>query len=152
MTPEAVFAFNSSFYAGSQAPGTDSFYQLWWKYALLYITGKDARLKAEGLPGISRKRGTAVRAKPWTNKAEWQEVLGRHDFKILSINERTIIMKQSSFETIGAYGEMARLMLSGYPVAEASEALIAGVKPAMEEFGHAEIPRLWLEIICKKAS
>lgn len=150
MAPDAVFAFNSSFYAGSQAPGTDHFYQLWWKYALAHITAKDARLRAEGLPGITRKRGTAVRAKPWTSREEWLEILARHEFEVLTVNERTIMMQQSSFETIGAYSEAARLMLSGYPVVEASEALIAGVRPAMEEFGQKEIPRLWLEITCRK--
>jgi ubiquinone/menaquinone biosynthesis C-methylase UbiE len=152
MASDAVFAFNSSFYAGSQAPGTDRFYQLWWKFALTHITEKDARLRSQGLPGITRKRGTAVRAKPWPSPAEWAETLGRHHFEVLTVNERTIMMHQSSYETIGAYGEMARLMLSGYPVVEASEALIAGVKPAMEEFGQTEIPRLWLEITCKKKS
>lgn len=150
LTPGGIFAFNSSFYAGSQAEGTDHFYQLWWKFALQYITEKSQTLQAEGKPGIPRKRGTAKRAKPWMSKDDWFELLNKVNLQIEKVNERVIMMSQSSFETIGAYSGMAELMLSGYPVQEASEALIAGVRPALEEVGEKELPRLWLEFICKK--
>lgn len=152
LLPQGVFAFNSSFYAGSQAPGTDHFYQIWWKGALNRILKKDAELRKQGKPGIKRKRGTAPRAfsAAWPSKQEWNELLREHGFIVDMINERTIMMTQSSLETIGAYSGLARLMLSGYPVELASEALAAAAGPAMQEVGVDAVPRLWLEIVARK--
>ncbi|HMP74028.1 MAG TPA: class I SAM-dependent methyltransferase [Kiritimatiellia bacterium] len=150
LVPGGLFAFNSAFYAGTQAPGTDPFYRIWWQKALEWVLAQDAQRKAAGLPGITRKRGTASRAKPWTSKDEWLALIQRHGFAPTSVYERPVMMTQSSLETIGSYSGLARLALSGYPVDLASEALSKSVKPAMEEAGMTEVPRLWLEIASRK--
>jgi ubiquinone/menaquinone biosynthesis C-methylase UbiE len=150
LVPGGLFAFNSSFYAGSQAPGTDHFYQLWWKRALTYILEKDAELKRSGLPGLKRKRGTAVRNSTWPRIQDWRASLDNHGLEVASVNERTIKMTQSSFETIGSYAGFSTLMLSGYPPELASEAMVRAVAPAMTEFGATELPRLWLEVSARK--
>jgi Methylase involved in ubiquinone/menaquinone biosynthesis len=152
LVPGGLFAFNSSFYAGSQAPGTDSFYQFWWKKALAYIIEKDAEERKQGLPGIKRKRGTAPKAfsSLWLSKEEWDKLLGKHKFKLNTVNERPIIMTQSSLETIGSYSGLAELMISGYPVELASEALVFAVAPALEAAKMQEVPRLWLEMTVNK--
>lgn len=152
LVPGGIFAFNSSFYAGSQAPGTDHFYQFWWKAALAYILDKDAELKKQGLPGIRRKRGTAPKAfsSPWLSKEEWNVLLKKHGFDISDVYERTIMMTQSSIEKIGSYAGLARVMVSGYPVELASEALVCAVAPSLEAAGMEQVPRLWLEITACK--
>ncbi len=152
LIPGGIFAFNSSFYAGSQSPGTDHFYQLWWKAALTYILEKDAELKKQGLPGIQRKRGSAPKAfsSPWLSKEEWKELLNKHGFVANIVNEREIMMSQSGIEAIGSYAGLARVMVSGYPVELASEALVHGVAPALKAAGLDKVPRLWLEISASK--
>lgn len=152
LSPGGVFAFNSSFYAGSQAPGTDPFYQRWWKGALNWVMARDAELRAAGQPGIKRVRGTAPRAfsSAWPSSTEWQEILARNGFVDVRASERTIEMTQSSLETIGAYAGFARLMLSGYPEEIASEALVAAAGPAMRDENVTRIPRLWLEVMARK--
>lgn len=153
LRPDGLFAFNSSFYAGSQAPGTDHFYQHWWKMSLKWILQKDADLKKQGRPGIKRKRGTSGRAfsSPWLSDEEWRESLSTNGFEIVKIHERTIMMSQRAFETIGAYSGFARLMVSGYPIALASEALVKSVAPAMKAAEMTEVPRLWLEVTARRA-
>ncbi len=150
MVPNGVFAFNSAFYAGTQAPGTDPFYRIWWQNALKHVLDQDAELRKQGKPGIPRKRGTASRARPWTSKEEWLGLMDKHGFKPYSVNERPVMMTSSSLKTIGSYSGLARLALSGYPVDIASKALEVAVDPSLEESGYEEVPRLWLEIATHK--
>jgi ubiquinone/menaquinone biosynthesis C-methylase UbiE len=147
-----IFAFNSSFYAGSQASGTDHFYQIWWKAALAYILEKDAKLKEQGLPGIKRKRGTAPKAfsSPWLSKEEWNALLKKHDFEVDNVYEREIMMTRSNLEKIGSYAGLAAVMVSGYPVKLASEALVSAVAPALEAAGMEGVPRFWLEVTARR--
>ncbi|MEK6675820.1 MAG: methyltransferase domain-containing protein [Planctomycetota bacterium] len=153
LVPGGSFAFNSSFYAGSQAPGTDHFYQLWWKGASQFIIQRDAELRAQGKPGLKRERGKAPRAfsSLWPSADEWHGLLKQTGFTIHATHERTVMMTQRGLETIGSYSGLAKLMVSGYPVEIASEALVAAVAPAMKESGFDSVPRLWLEVVARKA-
>ena len=150
MAPGGIFAFNSSFYAGSQAEGTDHFYQLWWKKALTYIFEKDAELKRHGLPGIRRQRGTYPKGRPWLSNEDWKGLLQNHGFEIITLNERTVMMTKSALENIGSYAGFASAALSGYPVKLASEAVVYAVEPALKASGLDRVPRLWLEIAVRK--
>jgi ubiquinone/menaquinone biosynthesis C-methylase UbiE len=148
MKKGATFHFNSSFYAGSQAPGTDPFYQHWWKGAMRWIMDKDRELRRVGRPGIERVRGTAGKAFSyrWRSREEWSAALEGHGFEVTRAAERTIMMSPSAFETVGSYSGLAAVMVSGYPAGVASQALRSAVRPAFAAVGETEIPRLWLEM------
>jgi ubiquinone/menaquinone biosynthesis C-methylase UbiE len=152
LRPGGFLAFNSSFYAGTMPKGTEKFHHEWMKQAVAYIVRKDGELRRQGAPGIPRKRGTVPGAfsHHWPSAGEWREILDRHGFAVRSSNERTVMMTRSNFETIGAYGGFAKIILSGYPVAEASEALQATVAPSLAAVNMATVPRLWLEVIAEK--
>ncbi|MBW2602896.1 MAG: class I SAM-dependent methyltransferase [Deltaproteobacteria bacterium] len=153
LQPGGVFAFNSSFYAGTMPKGTEIFHHEWVKQAALYILRKDNKLRKQGLKGIPRKRGTVPGAfsKQWPSPEEWTKTLQDHGFAVQVMSERTVFMTQRNFETIGAYGGFAKVILSGYPVEEASEALQATAGPALAEVKMQTIPRLWLEVIAVKS-
>jgi len=148
LRPGGLLAFNSSFYAGTFPPGTEHFYQQWMIEALRFIKNRDEELKRGGQQGVRRVRGQAPAAfsKQWPTPAEWCERLEKHGFRIHSQHERTVMMNQRSFETVGAYTGMASVLLSGYPVTLACEALQAASGPAFAAVGLHTIPRLWLEI------
>jgi ubiquinone/menaquinone biosynthesis C-methylase UbiE len=152
LRPGGIFAFNSSFYAGTIPKGTEKFHHEWLKQALLYMTRKDAELRKQGLPGIQRKRGTARPAfsKPWPSLEEWTDMLMRHGFEITRTYERTVLMNQRCFETIGAYAGLASVLFSGYPVHLASEALQETAGLTLSLVGMNVVPRLWLEMTAVK--
>jgi pimeloyl-ACP methyl ester carboxylesterase/ubiquinone/menaquinone biosynthesis C-methylase UbiE len=150
MRPGATFAFNSAFYAGSNPPGTEVFYRLWMAKALEYLKQKDESLRAAGQPGLKRQRGTNPPMIPYLTPEEWRELLERHGFAVTSTHERTIPMTQRAHETVGAYSGFARVMVSGYPVNLACEALVHAAGPAMEEAGYQTLPKNWLEIVARK--
>ncbi len=151
LRPGGLFAFNTSFWAGTMVPGTEVFYQEWVKQALTEVQTRDRWLRAQGLPGIRRVRGTVAPAfsSRWPTRQEWAESLGSHGFTLAGVSERTVVMTQHSMETIGAYAGMAEVLLSGFPVSEASRGLQAAAGPALAAVGMTTVKRLWLEIAAR---
>jgi ubiquinone/menaquinone biosynthesis C-methylase UbiE len=152
LKPGCVFAFNTSFFAGTYPPGTEKLYYEWLKIALSYIQKKDKELRGKGKKGISRKRGTSHKAfsKKWPTADEFTDLLMKNAFEIKWFCHRQIIMDHHSLEKVGAYAGLATVLLSGYPVEIACEALEAAAKPAFESFGCSEVRRLWLEFVAVK--
>jgi ubiquinone/menaquinone biosynthesis C-methylase UbiE len=149
LRPGAIFAFNSSFYAGTFAPGTERFYHDWVKEALRWIQEEDRALRARGLPGIPRRREARGGAftNRWRTPAEWGALLEEAGFEKARLSERLVPMTGESFEAVGAYAGMAEVLLSGYPVASASAALQAAVAPALRSMSLTTVPRNWLEVV-----
>jgi ubiquinone/menaquinone biosynthesis C-methylase UbiE len=147
-----LFAFNTSFYAGTFLPGTERFYEEWVKEALKYILRWDAEERRLGRPGVTRARGCgeASFSRRWPSPDEYAAVLERRGFAIRSVKQRTATMTRSSLEAIGAYEGCAAALLSGYPTALAGEALALSVAPVLEATGRQTVPRQWLEIAAVK--
>jgi ubiquinone/menaquinone biosynthesis C-methylase UbiE len=157
LRPEGVFAFNSSFYAGSIVPGTENFYEEWLKEALRHVKRREVEYRDLGSGGPLRKRG---RGRPafsnrWLTPTEYKQALDERGFNVVSVAERSIKMSRRHFEGSSAStgtweAELASVLLSGYPVELASEALSKSVAPAFETVGVEQIPRSWLEVISVK--
>lgn len=152
MRPGCLFAFNSSFYAGTMPPGTEKVHHEWVKQAASYINEKDKESRRQGLGGIPRKRGTARGAfsKRWPSIDDWANMLHNQGFTVKKTFERTVLMNQRCFETIGAYAGLASVLFSGYPVEMASMALQATAGSALAAVGMEVVPRLWLEVIAER--
>lgn len=148
LKPGGVFGFNSAFYAGSMPAGTERLYMDWLRRATEYISEKSARQVAAGMPPIKRQRGTTRRAftNPWFTPAQWRQMLDDASLETVSCHERVVELSERSFVSVGAYGGMAQVLLSGFPVEIASEALQAAAIPAMRAAGATVVPRNYLEI------
>ncbi len=153
LRPGGHFGFNTSFYAGTYCPGTEQVYLRWIQEAVTWMRRRDQELKAQGLPGIPRKKGEARQAfsTPWLAADDYSARLAAQGLHELQRHERTVMLTQSSFETIGAYTGLAKVLLSGYPPKLASEALVRGAAPTLEAVGLREVPRYWLELIARKS-
>jgi ubiquinone/menaquinone biosynthesis C-methylase UbiE len=148
LRPGGLFAFNSAFYAGTYVPGTEKFHQAWIREALGFVMNRDRELREQGLPGVKRKRGTVKPAfsKRWRSPGEWGEILERNGLEPTHCGERRLEMSRRNFETVGSYAGLASVLLSGYPVELACEALQASVAPALAEVGLEKVPQQWLEM------
>ncbi|OLE67317.1 MAG: hypothetical protein AUG09_03045 [Acidobacteria bacterium 13_1_20CM_2_68_7] len=137
LRPGGLFAFNTSFYAGTFLPGTERFYEEWVKEAVKFILRRDAEDRRQGRPSITRTRGRgeAPFSRHWPSPAEYEGTLEIHAFEIRSVRQRTALMTRSSFEAIGAYDGCAAALLSGFPVALAAEALARSVAPVLQTCG-----------------
>jgi len=153
LRPGGRFAFNTSFYAGTFVPGTEQVYHDWIKEALNYIQKRDRELRSRGQTGIRRIRGQVPRAfsKGWPSARDWTQRLAGHGLRTERVFTRTVTLTQYSFETIGAYAGFASVILSGYPVEIACEALQAAAGPTMAAADVDQVPRYWLEVVATKA-
>jgi ubiquinone/menaquinone biosynthesis C-methylase UbiE len=154
LRPGGRFAFNTSFYAGTYTPGTEHVYIRWMQEAIAYVTKRDAELRAMGHPGVKRKRGNGHRAfsRPWLSADDYIKQAAKYGLEVEVTNERTVMLDQRCFETIGAYAGLAKVLLSGYPVKLACEALEKAAGPTLESVNMKEVPRYWLEVVLRKTS
>lgn len=152
LRPGGLFAFNSAFYAGTYVPGTEKFHQAWAKESVKFVLNRDRELRAQGLPGITRKRGTGSKAfaRRWLLPGEWKEILERNGLEVTRVHERGVEMTRRSYETVGSYAGFASVVLAGYPVALACEAMQAAVAPALAVTGFTVVPARWLEMTAVK--
>jgi SAM-dependent methyltransferase len=146
LRPGGGFSFSTSFYAGTFAPGTEGFYLQWMKEALRTIAPHAQGGGRAG--GPSRVRGTVPRAssKPWLSSEEYGGVLRTCGFTVASVFQREVAMSCRSFELVGAYSGLARVLLSGYPVEQACEALSRSAAAALAVCRRTVVPRRWLEM------
>ncbi|MCU0233054.1 MAG: class I SAM-dependent methyltransferase [Thermoanaerobaculales bacterium] len=153
LRPGGIFAFNTSFYAGTFAPGTERFYLQWMKEALRWAQKNGHGGGSSPGSGPPRTRGTRPRSAehPWLSAGQYEEALARHGFMLQPSRERPIEMCQESFESVGSYAGLAEVLLSGYPVELACHALQATARPALEAVGLDRVSRLWLEVAGAKA-
>jgi ubiquinone/menaquinone biosynthesis C-methylase UbiE len=152
LRPNTTFALNTSFFAGTYPAGTETLYHQWVKIALQDIQAKDRDRRKKGLAGIRRKRGTSHGAfsRKWPTPEEFVQLLEQYGFDVKWYCHRTIMLNHCSLETIGSYDHMDSVLLSGYPVEIACEALEAAAKPAFRVFGSESVRRLWLEVVAVK--
>jgi ubiquinone/menaquinone biosynthesis C-methylase UbiE len=148
----AVFAFNTSFYAGTFPEGTEQFYIRWLQLAIDYIKQKNEELKKQGLPVIARRRGVSKPAfsQGWLSSSEYEQLLAGEGFVVKSIVQRTVLLTRHNLEAIGSYSGLASVLLSGYPVGLACEALEQSVGPALDAMSMKIVPRYWIEFVAHK--
>ena len=148
LRPGGRFVFNSVFYVGTFVPGSEAVFSEWMKEAVLVLNRMNAERAARGEPGIPRKRGTHGRAfqKDWLSAEGWSAALAEAGIDTISAGHRPVPISQKGLQLVGAYGGLAEVLMSGYPVDIASECLQEGAVRAFENLGITEVPRNWLEI------
>lgn len=148
----APFTFNSVFFTGTFARGSEALYTEWMKQAVVLLNKRNAARKAAGRPAIPRQRGTAGKAfdKGWKTPEQWQATLHNAGMTVTRTFRRPIPITQRGLELVGAYGGLAEVLMSGYPVDIASECLQEAAGLAFKKLGITEVTRYWLEITAEK--
>jgi ubiquinone/menaquinone biosynthesis C-methylase UbiE len=150
LRPGGLFGFNSSFYAGTYPPGTERHGLLWLREATLFIDRLNEQLRAEGRGEevIRRVRGTTRAAfqNRWYSPDEWSSMLEAASLVVRDVHERVVMMDERCLAAVGAYGGLAEVLMSGYPVDAASMALQATAGAGLKALDIEAVPRNWLEI------
>lgn len=148
LQPGGLFGFNSVFYHGAYPPGTERHALDWIKEAVVYLERKNASLRAQGKPTIRRVTGSSRPSleNRWQTPGQWCAMLEEAGFKPHDVHERRVNLDERCLAAIGAYGGLAEMVMSGYPVAEASEALQATAGTVLTRMGVETLPRNWLEV------
>ena len=131
---DGVLGFNTSFYEGCYAAGTEKFYRLWMLRSLQL-------LKQEH--GMRPERGK-VEAMRWLTPDEYRSLLEEHGFAVEEMRAEVALMPMESWQDISQYSEFANGALPGVPLEVAVPILQRTVEQAYQELGISELPRNWL--------
>ena len=134
-----VLGFNTSFYEGCYAPGTERFYKLWMLRSLQL-------LRAE--TGLKPDR-SKVEAMRWLTPDDYRDLLIRHGFVVEDMHAEQALMTCQSWQDISHYDEFASGALPGVPVDVAIPVLQRSVQQAYDELGITELPRNWLQVVAR---
>lgn len=134
-----VLGFNTSFYEGCYAPGTERFYKLWMLRSLQL-------LKQE--TGLRPDRGK-VEAMRWLTPDEYRDLLHRHGFQVEKMEAEEAMMTCASWQDISHYSEFAHGALPGVPLDIAISVLKRSVVQAYDELGIQALPRNWLQVVAR---
>jgi SAM-dependent methyltransferase len=149
LRPGGRFSFNSVFYAGTFVPGTEHIWTECMKEAVIVLGEMNAARRAAGAPPVPRQRGTAQRAfrqTEWLDAAGWGGALADAGLHVTTSGERPVPISMEGLQAITAYGGLAEVLMSGYPVDIAAVCLQQGIARAFAGLGIQDVPRNWLEV------
>jgi ubiquinone/menaquinone biosynthesis C-methylase UbiE len=148
LVPGGALAFNSVFFVGTFAAGTEPLYTEWLKQALARLEQMNQERARQGLPPVPRRRGQVGPAfsKGWLSPEVWQAELEEAGFRVELNSKRETRITRNGLKLVGAYGGLAKVLMSGYPVEVSSVCLQAGAEAAFDALGLTEVPRYWLEM------
>lgn len=142
LTPGGLFAFNSSFFNGAYAPGTEDFYRRWTVRAIRWLR--------RSYPDVRLSREEKAPAMQWLSPEEYGDLLAKHGFDVLECALDEVQMDLRSFQDIGHYSLFIEGALPGAPLPAGAEALGRGVGEVFEEQGLTSIPRNWLQVVAAR--
>jgi ubiquinone/menaquinone biosynthesis C-methylase UbiE len=143
LVPGGIFAFNSSFFTGAYAPGTDNFYYLWTVHAIRWLRREH--------PQIRPSKGEKTLARQWLSPTEYSDLLRDNGFEVQVCELEQVQMNLASFVDIGRYWLFIEGALPGVPLAAGADALEHGVRETFAEKGLSSVPRNWLQVIASRA-
>lgn len=148
LRPGGQFVFNSVFYVGTFVPGTEALFTEWMKQAVTVLGEINAERASRGEAPVPRVRGKGDRAfrKDWLSSEGWTDALKLAGFRVDHSADRPVPISREGLSLVGAYGGLAEVLMSGYPVETASECLMRAAPRAFDHLGIDEVPRNWLEM------
>jgi ubiquinone/menaquinone biosynthesis C-methylase UbiE len=143
LAPGGVFACNSAFYQGSSDESTIRFSRLWIRRSVQWLrkAHPDARLSREA---------KAI-ATQWLTPEEYSSLLLESGFRQVETVQNLVMLSQDGLRDLGQYWLFIRGALPGVPLALGAAALGATVYETCQELGMAEVPRMWLQMVARKA-
>ncbi len=141
LRPGGVFAFNTTFYEGAYADDTLRFYRLWVLRAVRHLRER----------GIEVARGVKATAMKWLSVEDYRRLLREHGFEQPQIEFQQKELPREAWEDISEFSMFIEGALPGVPLEPGMEALKIGVRQAFEELGLRAVPRVWMQVVARRA-
>jgi ubiquinone/menaquinone biosynthesis C-methylase UbiE len=140
LKPGGLFAFNTSFFQGAHAPGTDAFYRRWMLRALRLL-----KERYDLLPSSEK-----VEARRQLTPQQYVALLEAHGFRVVCQEVRHALITLQGWLDISRFEDFVHGALPGVPLARASEALREAVTQTFQEMGLTAVPRNWLLVVAER--
>ncbi|MFN3974004.1 MAG: class I SAM-dependent methyltransferase [Dehalococcoidia bacterium] len=140
LKPGGRFAFNTSFFQGAHAPGTESFYRRWMYKAIRILKERHGLLP----------RADKVEARRQLTPEQYKALLESHGLRVVHQETRTVQVTLQGWLDISRFEDFVQGALPGVPLERASEALQEAVRQTFQEMGLAVVPRNWLTVVAER--
>lgn len=141
LSPEGLFAFNTSFFEGSHPKESEKFYRRWMMQAMRI-------LKREYDIRVSREKKVASRLKLTID--EYEELVGRHDLSVEDKRIESVGVPLEGWLGISEYSEFIKGALPGVPLDKGREALQQAVRDVFDKLELEDVPRNWLHVVARR--
>lgn len=142
LSPNGVFAFNTTFFEGSLPPETHPFYRRWMMRAI-----RDLRSRH----GVTPSRDK-VAARRQLSVDEYGTLLAGAGLEITEHRLESVDITLEGWLGISEYREFAKGALPGIGVREAVETLQRTVVEVFDELEIDAVPRLWLQVAATRTA
>jgi ubiquinone/menaquinone biosynthesis C-methylase UbiE len=139
---KGIFAFNTSFYDGAYAEGSQRFYRMWMVRALQNLRRDN--------PDLRTDKGSKSMAMQWLDKDGYRDLLAREGFTVLHEEERRADVPLESWKDISSYTGFASGALPGVPVQLSIPALKQAVSEVFDEMKLTTVPRNWFQVVAQR--
>lgn len=143
LAPGGTFACNSAFYEGTSVAATLRFGRLWVRRAVGWLHTEH--------PEVQLARQAKATAMQWLTPDAYVSLLAQAGLDRIDVKQEQVMMSLDGLRDLGHYWLFIEGALPGAPLALGAAALGAAVYQAGQELGMTEVPRLWLQIIARKA-
>ena len=141
LKPGGTFAFNSTFYDGSQLAETDTFYRRWMMRALRILRGEHSM----------RPDREKVMARQQLTPGEYRELLVRSGFRVSTEHVETIDVPIEGWLYISTFADFVQGALPGVPVETGSAVLQQAIIETFKDMNLTFVKRNWLEFVATRA-
>ena len=140
LKPGGTFAFNSTFYLGSQLPETDTFYRRWMMRAIRILRTEHA-MQPDREKVVARQQLSAE---------QYRELLHRNGFQIANEHVQTIDVPLEGWLYISSFSDFVGGALPGIPVETGSSVLQRAIHDTFRDMELSFVKRNWLEIVATR--
>jgi len=137
--PGGFLAWNSTFFDGAYAPGSERAYHLYMRKALLWLRRhhRDVRL--------ARREKTVARQ--WLSADQYVALAEQHGLRVLDRELEVAQLPLQAWQDIGRYWLFIEGALPGVPLPIGAEALEHAATATFGELGIEYVPRIWLQLV-----
>jgi ubiquinone/menaquinone biosynthesis C-methylase UbiE len=136
-----IFAFNTTFFDGSQLPETEQFYRRWMLRSLRILKRQFNLMPA---------RAEKVEARKQLTVAEYVELLHAHRLAIRDQQMQQVLVPLEGWLAISRFADFVNGAMPQVPVKPASQSLQQGLKEVFEELHLSAVPRNWWLVIAAR--
>ncbi|MDA1280551.1 MAG: class I SAM-dependent methyltransferase [Chloroflexi bacterium] len=141
LTPNGIFAFNTSFFEGSQPPDTQEFFRKWMMRSLR-ILKRDH--------GLSVDKTSKVESRVQIRADQYRELVEEAGFEVQVNDLNRVEVPHEGWHHISGFSDWIEGVMPGIPLDKGREVLQKGLREIWDEMNLKTVPRVWLSVSASK--
>ena len=142
LSPNGIFAFNTSFFDGSHPPDSHEFFRKWMMRSLRI-------LKREH--GVSADKAAKVESRVQLTADQYIEFVENAGFRVEVNDLNRVEVPHEGYHHISGFSDWIEGVMPGVPLETGREALQKGLGQIWDEMNLQTIPRVWLSVSASRA-